>query len=295
MRDADNISYGQHCAQGRCQRVPRAADEPDRREWGAQPFATAWGFTLVELMMTITLIAILAALLLPALSRAEGKSQSTICRGNLGQLGIGLRMYLNDSGEVYPYVANIPAPTPRGASYWFDALATSNPNARWGDGIFKCPAYQGVVYSGESRFDARGQLWAVYSPCGSYAYNALGRRNTVPGASGSISPGLGFSLSSGRPNGQPVRERDVKAPADLYVFGDAPLATAPWGTVSTLRLGGAADYDSLAAANATIEKAQHSLVFNMVLADGHTESVSTRNLLSTNDFYRCRWNHDNLP
>jgi prepilin-type N-terminal cleavage/methylation domain-containing protein len=253
------------------------------------------GFTLTELLVVIAVMAILLAQWLPALSRAEGESQSTVCKSNLRQLGMALRLYLDDSVGVYPYTESVPSASPRGRSFWFDALALTMPNAKWGDGVFKCPAYKGVVYEGESKFNNQGGLNAVYAPCGSYAYNAAGRRQPALGPSGFVSAGLGFSISAGRPNGLPVREGDVRVPADLYAFGDAPLATCRWGTVATLRLGGAADYNSLIGENANVQKVQHSRVFNMLLADTHAESVRTEVLLRTNAISRSRWNHDGLP
>ena len=253
------------------------------------------GFTLIELLVVIAIISGLAAVLLPALSGAKRESQLTACKSNLRELGVALRMYLDDCAGVYPYVANLHAANPRGISYWFDALETEIPNGKWGDGVFKCVAYRGIVYEGGTTVNNGGQLTAVYAPCGSYAYNFMGRGDPVPGSSWPGSRGLGFSMNAGQPVGQPVRENDVKAPADLYVFGDAPLATCAWGTAATMSLGGAADYNSLAAEDAAIKQTTHLSVFNMLLVDTHVESVGTNALLNTNAVYLRRWNHDNLP
>lgn len=254
-----------------------------------------FSFTVVELLMVVAIIAALAGLSLPALSRAKEKSRSTICKSNLRQLGIALRTYLDDFAGTYPYSDNFPVASSRGVSYWFDALGAMVPSAKWGEGIFKCPTYQGAVCEGEAKRNDRGELTAMYAPCGSYAYNAAGRRDHAFAATPLISSGLGFSIYCGQPLGEPVRETDIRAPADLYALGDAPLSSARWGTNSTMSLGGAADYNAFVAVNATIRKAQHTVVFNMLFADMHTESVGTNVLLNTNAAYRSRWNHDNRP
>ena len=61
------------------------------------------GFTLIELLVVIAIIALLIAILLPALSRAKEQGRRTICRNNIRQLVIGMHAYGNDFNDRLPY------------------------------------------------------------------------------------------------------------------------------------------------------------------------------------------------
>jgi prepilin-type N-terminal cleavage/methylation domain-containing protein/prepilin-type processing-associated H-X9-DG protein len=59
-------------------------------------------FTLTELLVTIAVIAIIASLLLPSLTKAQAKGRSTVCINHLRQWGLALHQYAADNDDYFP-------------------------------------------------------------------------------------------------------------------------------------------------------------------------------------------------
>jgi prepilin-type N-terminal cleavage/methylation domain-containing protein/prepilin-type processing-associated H-X9-DG protein len=64
------------------------------------------GFTLIELLVVIAIIGILAAMLFPVLSSAKKKGAQAACINNQQQLGIGMKMYVDDNNNTFPGIAS---------------------------------------------------------------------------------------------------------------------------------------------------------------------------------------------
>jgi len=66
------------------------------------------GFTLVELLTVIGIIAVLAAIIFPVFARARASARRTQCISNLKQLGQALEMYSSDHDDLYPFAIDAP-------------------------------------------------------------------------------------------------------------------------------------------------------------------------------------------
>ncbi len=241
---------------------------PRCQEFGPTARRTLRAFTLIELLVVIAIIVILASLLLPALSGAKRAGQSTACKSNLRQLGIGLSLYLGEYQKYPLCAASDPARPNMAALLWDGALLPLVSNQR---DLFACPA------------NRLAPKWTNNLPQPernfSYGYNMAGS-GRYP--SGSSSLGLDGG-SNFRGATTYLVENQVRVPSDMIAMADC-----------TPKSGGEDnDLDDLFPINLLAELApRHNLGENAVFCDAHVEHARHAVWLEKSERARQRWNND---
>lgn len=166
-------------------------DEDDGRPTTAssRPGRLSAGFTLAELLVVVAIIAIIPALLLPALSGSKAKAKQTQCAGQIRQIQLALQQYADDNGDQIP-------PRSQGAGLnWIHHLKPAIVNLQ----LLRCPSDVGVVTNS------------------SYLLNGFIDWFLVHGFNGNWSQFFGTYKVGGFPS---LKLADIPLPTETVTFGE---------------------------------------------------------------------------
>jgi prepilin-type N-terminal cleavage/methylation domain-containing protein len=212
------------------------------------------GFTLIELLVVVAIIAILAALLLPSLSKAKLKAYGIQCMNNHRQLALAWRMYVDDSHDLLPFASHFPYAEPpfsdQNKFAWVTGQMDFDPNnaSNWDinqdiansplwnycgkhAGIWKCPAdYSYVTVNGQNLPRVRSMSMNFW--IGGF----LGYDGGLSGGAGWVNPpGYPGGTLGGSPWRVYLKSNDFidPGPAGTFLLLDMRQDSIDWGNFAT--------------------------------------------------------------
>ncbi len=176
------------------------------------------GFTLIELLVVIAIIAVLMAIMMPALQRVKRQAQEMKCRANLRQYGLAQTMYVDDHDGRYPRA-------------WTSLVKTEQP----------VPGYQRFCRWHDPRYPADGPFWP-YLPedkihlCPSFSVLAKIEGQNHPGhnSANPIVPYYSYSMNaylgskSGANGGGVLKISEItRSRAEVFFFAEENMWQRP--------------------------------------------------------------------
>jgi prepilin-type N-terminal cleavage/methylation domain-containing protein/prepilin-type processing-associated H-X9-DG protein len=242
------------------------------------------GFTLVELLVVISIIAILMAVLIPALSKAREQAKKVVCANNLKTMALGDQMYANDCDDYHVPILN-------GRSQndwmWFQnplfmrmiaMKGRKNTEASQGytaDTLpkdYKCPSDKRTIGNGGLLKQAN-VIQGV-----SYGMNSVGLRSGPPpaGCGGWCyhSPGPGKVHA--------LKTIEVIRPSEKFFFMDSEWFAVDY-TGANYTLFWEIQGDSMNASQWDVPAYRHSEGANVAFYDGHTNYMTKQQIFKVKD------------
>lgn len=224
------------------------------------------GFTLVELLVTIAVIAILVGLLLPAVGRAKGRALNTVCIGNFRQLTACWKMYSDDNSGKLVLVNFKAIPNPGQSVINTNAWVRGSMND---DAVEYPPIEPGVLDSTNVNGIKWGSLYQYSSALG--IYRCPQDQVTVNGVSRvrsyAINGWMGGTTVHGQRNYRVFRrDHDIvnPLPSKAWVFLDEHERSINDGWYAVDMVGNLGMLDAPAS--------RHGGSYALSFADGHVET-----------------------
>jgi prepilin-type processing-associated H-X9-DG protein/prepilin-type N-terminal cleavage/methylation domain-containing protein len=242
-----------------------------------------FAFTLVELLVVITIIAILVGILLPALGQARHAARTVACGSNLRQIGIGLTGYVHDSG-YYPS-HHTSGTRPDNRLVWAPRVrvylgGTTEPF--WCHSNIKEAQWEPEIGFDGREFERFGYEQgeaprSAYRGLFSYGYNDWGVREFAD-------PHLGLGGHADDERHGEVRESRIVSPADMIAVADSKT-DGNWDSA----------IDPADTLDGEWPSKRHGGGANTLFCDGRVERIDQPELVKASPEARRRWNNDFQP
>ena len=224
------------------------------------------GFTLIELLVVVAIIAILAAMLLPALSKARDRARQAVCTGNMKQLGTACFMYTNDYDGYLPKYRGTGGSDPT----WYDSCIlgkyvnwTGAYDAPLQRTVFWCPAEKRKLTYSNNPTPGNIIYWKS-----NYAYCLVNRLGGISVAAPYVHVKLSRVVN---PDKKLIVVDGGKRRYAYYFYGDE---ITPYGAPADISIQPSAGI-----------YARHNGGFNTLFYDGHVDWIKGFGPLTAQSYY----------